>query len=145
MRRWTALLRACPCERRDCPVVDGKDHRKTLNRALPQTGRVAGAVLLQRCCKIMPATMKTKPVMVESGPVKENRLMGEQVNMLEIPAPKWHHRDGGRFVGTCDGVVTKDPETGWVNIGLYRRKSHRKLGRHFSACRPQAIGRLIRE
>jgi len=65
-----------------------------------------------------------KPVTVKSGPVKENKLLGEKVNMLEIPAPWWHHRDGGRFVGTCDGVVTKDPETGWVNIGLYRRMIH---------------------
>jgi len=41
-----------------------------------------------------------------------------------VPAPKWHHRDGGRFIGTCDGVVTKDPESGWVNVGLYRRQLH---------------------
>jgi 4-hydroxy-3-polyprenylbenzoate decarboxylase len=65
-----------------------------------------------------------KPVIVDSGPVKQNKLMGEKVNLLGIPVPKWHHRDGGRFIGTCDGVVTKDPETGWVNIGLYRRQLH---------------------
>jgi UbiD family decarboxylase len=65
-----------------------------------------------------------EPVTVDTGPVKENILTGDKVNLFEIPTPKWHHRDGGRFIGTCDGVVSKDPETGWVNIGLYRRQIH---------------------
>ena len=65
-----------------------------------------------------------KPVTVDTGLVKENKKTGDKVDMLGLPAPKWHHLDGGRFVGTCDGVVTKDPETGWVNIGLYRRMLH---------------------
>jgi 4-hydroxy-3-polyprenylbenzoate decarboxylase len=65
-----------------------------------------------------------KPVMVKTGPVKQNILTGDKVNLLGIPVPKWHHRDGGRFIGTCDGVVTKDPETGLLNIGLYRRQLH---------------------
>jgi 4-hydroxy-3-polyprenylbenzoate decarboxylase len=28
--------------------------------------------------------------------------------------------DGGRFFGTAHFVVTKDPESGWVNLGTYR-------------------------
>jgi len=46
---------------------------------------------------------------VSSGPVKENVFKGEQVNLLEFPVPKWHEKDGGRYIGTFDGVVTKDP------------------------------------
>ncbi|MFC1860829.1 UbiD family decarboxylase [Chloroflexota bacterium] len=65
-----------------------------------------------------------KPVMAKSAPVKENIFFGDDVDLLQLPVPRWHHHDGGRFIGTFDGVVTKDPETGWTNIGLYRREAH---------------------
>ncbi|MDY7038095.1 MAG: UbiD family decarboxylase, partial [Thermodesulfobacteriota bacterium] len=65
-----------------------------------------------------------KPVKVETGAVKENIIGPDGVDLLQFPAPKWHHLDGGRYIGTFDGVVTKDPETGWVNVGLYRRMIH---------------------
>jgi len=63
-----------------------------------------------------------KPVLVKTGPVKKNVIPSDEADLFQFPAPKWRDRDGGRFIGTCDGVVTKDPETGWVNIGLYRRQ-----------------------
>jgi len=67
-----------------------------------------------------------KPKVVKDGPVKENILKGEDVNLFEFPVPKWHERDGGRYIQTCGGVVTKDPETGWENVGLYRGMIHDK-------------------
>src|SRR5207249_1300406 len=36
------------------------------------------------------------------------------------PTPKWHEHDGGRYIGTGDMVVTRDPNSGWVNVGTYR-------------------------
>lgn len=65
-----------------------------------------------------------KPVMVKSGPVKENIVKGDEVNLNDFPVPLWHSRDGGRFIGTFQGVVTKDPESGWVNVGMYRMQLH---------------------
>lgn len=67
-----------------------------------------------------------EPVVVETGPVKENILMGDDVDMTAFPTPKWHERDGGRYIGTFDGVVTRDPDTGWTNVGLFRRMVHDK-------------------
>ncbi len=61
-----------------------------------------------------------EPRLVKGGPVKEHVDKGEDVNILKFPIPKWHDRDGGRYIMTFAGVVTKDPETGWVNVGLYR-------------------------
>ncbi|MBI4318038.1 MAG: UbiD family decarboxylase, partial [Chloroflexi bacterium] len=61
-----------------------------------------------------------KPVLVERGPVKENVLRDRDVNLLDLPVPKWFNRDGGRYILTFGGVVTKDSETGWTNVGLYR-------------------------
>ena len=60
------------------------------------------------------------PVLVDSGPVQENVLKGNEIDLFEFPVPKWHHLDGGRFIDTFCGVVTRDSVTGRGNVGLYR-------------------------
>ncbi|MCJ7809254.1 MAG: UbiD family decarboxylase, partial [Desulfobulbaceae bacterium] len=41
--------------------------------------------------------------------------------------------DGGRFIGTAHFIITKDPETGWVNLGTYRSQllGKNKIGTQF--------------
>ncbi len=73
------------------------------------------------------------PVTVASGPVKQNRLSGADINLLEFPVPKWHHLDGGRYIDTFCGVITRDCETGRLNVGIYRGQL---LG-------PRQVGKLI--
>jgi len=34
--------------------------------------------------------------------------------------PRHHEQDKARFIGTADCVVTKDPDSGWYNLGAYR-------------------------
>lgn len=65
-----------------------------------------------------------KPKIVKDGPVRENILKGDDVNLFDLPAAKWHQRDGGRYLITMNGVVTKDPDTGWQNAGTYRGMVH---------------------
>jgi len=60
------------------------------------------------------------PVMVDDGPVHENVLTGDEIDLTAFPVPRWHHLDGGRYINTFAGVVTKDPDTGATNIGVYR-------------------------
>lgn len=58
---------------------------------------------------------------VESGPVKENKLVGPDIDLLkQFPIPKWHTPDGGRYMMTWCAIVTKDPDTGEHNVGAYR-------------------------
>jgi 4-hydroxy-3-polyprenylbenzoate decarboxylase len=64
------------------------------------------------------------PRVVATGPVLENRHTGGDVDMWRYPAPKWHAEDGGRYIGTGDLVITRDPETGVVNVGTYRVVIH---------------------
>lgn len=61
-----------------------------------------------------------EPAEVSSGPVLENILRGDAVNTHLFPAPRWHAEDGGRYIGTQCIVITRDPGTGWVNLGTYR-------------------------
>ena len=61
-----------------------------------------------------------KPVVVDKGPCKENILRGKDIDLSKFPIPKLHVRDGGRYALTWHIVVTKDPDTGWMNVGTYR-------------------------
>ncbi len=60
------------------------------------------------------------PVTVETGAVKQNILTGDAIDLFQLPVPKWHETDGGRYIDTFCGVITKDPESGRTNVGLYR-------------------------
>ncbi len=63
---------------------------------------------------------KFKPEVVKDGPIFENVLSGKDVDLFKFPVPKYHSADGGRYIGTGHAVITKDPETGEVNLGTYR-------------------------
>ncbi len=64
------------------------------------------------------------PTTVDGGPVLQNVRSGRDVNLLEIPTPKWHEHDGGPYIGTACMVITQDPDTGWINFGAYRVQVH---------------------
>jgi UbiD family decarboxylase len=83
-------------------------------------------------------------VTVGSGPVLQNIQHGDEVNLSKFPAPVWHSADGGRYLGTGNIVVMRDPDTGWVNSGTYRVQVHdeKTLGLYIS---PGKHGRLIRD
>ena len=63
---------------------------------------------------------RVPPVTLKTGPVKENIVTGDDINLLDFPVPKWHRLDGGRYINTMQGTVTKDPVTGRLNVGMYR-------------------------
>ena len=85
-----------------------------------------------------------EPRMVRTGPVKENILKGDQIDLLKFPVPWWTPRDAGRYIGTWHANVTRDPETKTRNVGTYRMVVHEKalagigflpashLGTHFA-------------
>jgi 4-hydroxy-3-polyprenylbenzoate decarboxylase len=39
------------------------------------------------------------PSYVDDGPVFENIMMGDDINVLAFPSPLWHEDDGGRYIG----------------------------------------------
>ncbi len=61
-----------------------------------------------------------QPKMVNSARCKENIMKGDDVDLFMFPSPKFYPKDGGRFFGTTSYMVTKDPDSGWVNLGVYR-------------------------
>ena len=89
--------------------------------------------------------LKTIPhQVVENGPILENVLMGDQVDLTIFPTPRWHEHDGGRYIGTGSFNVTRDPEEDWINLGTYRVMIHDKTSAGFYIS-PGKHGRIHRD
>ena len=84
------------------------------------------------------------PREVNSGPVMENVDRDGEVDLFKFPVPFLHELDGGRYFGTGDLVIMRDPDTEWVNLGTYRVMVHDKntVGLWIS---PGKHGRHIRD
>src|SRR5229473_580326 len=84
------------------------------------------------------------PRYVNDGPVFENAITGDAVDVTIFPTPKWHEDDGGRYIGTGSFNVTRDPEEGWINCGTYRVMIHdqKTVGFYIS---PGKHGRIQRD
>ncbi|GAB2863273.1 UbiD family decarboxylase [Actinoallomurus bryophytorum] len=57
---------------------------------------------------------------VTDGAILSNVTSKPEVNLLDFPVPRWHEGDGGRYIGTGCAVVTRDYDTGRINLGAYR-------------------------
>jgi 4-hydroxy-3-polyprenylbenzoate decarboxylase len=81
---------------------------------------------------------------VQTGPVMENVITGDAVDITRFPVPLWHEGDGGRYIGTGSYNITMDPEEGWINVGTYRVMIHDRntLGFYMS---PGKHGRIHRD
>lgn len=73
-------------------------------------------------------------------------MKSEEVNFYKdpFPTPRWHVLDGGPYLGTFHLVITKDPESGWINCGMYRNQI---LGKDQLGCqivtRSQHLGKIL--
>ncbi|MER3554165.1 MAG: menaquinone biosynthesis decarboxylase [Meiothermus sp.] len=81
----------------------GKGGLKALMGLLPKLGELKGFF----------------PKRVNGGPVQEVVLRGEQIDLSRIPVLKCWPLDGGPYI-TLPIVITKDPENGELNLGMYR-------------------------
>lgn len=64
---------------------------------------------------VAPQTVGAK-----DAPCKEVILRGDEVDLTKFPVPWIKAIDGGPYLGTWDIVITKDPDSEWVNWGMYR-------------------------
>ncbi|MGB6539228.1 MAG: UbiD family decarboxylase [Xanthobacteraceae bacterium] len=74
--------------------------------------------LVKTCRTVFTETIA--PRIVDSGPVKEHIVKGNDIDLGEFPVPQWNRIDGGRYILTYAGVVSKDPDSGVMNVGVYR-------------------------
>jgi UbiD family decarboxylase len=102
--------------------------------ALGLPDNLRGVQLVQAMREKLRGLKPIPPRQVDSGPVYENVLTGNNVDLERFPVPQWHEDDGGRYIGTGCQIVTRDEQTGWVNVGTYRVQVHGKslLGLYMS-------------
>ena len=70
---------------------------------------------------------KIKPVpakVLKDSPLFENVFEEGNLDLLKFPTPRWHERDGGRYIGTGSIDITADRDEGWTNWGTYRVMVH---------------------
>ena len=65
-----------------------------------------------------------KPLLVSSGPCKENIIKGKDIDLFKFGVPMIHDGDGGRYISTWHFIVTRDFDSSWVNWGMYRQMIH---------------------
>jgi UbiD family decarboxylase len=80
-----------------------------------------------------------KPIVVDIAPCKQNVRKGSEVDLFQLPVPHWSKLDGGRYISTFAGVITKEANTGWENIGVYRAVIHDKNSTSMSVAQGQHI------
>jgi UbiD family decarboxylase len=116
--------------------------RLALTLGFPVPGRQLDVVQAYR--DRMKTHKPIPPRIVADGPVLENIDRDEQVDVLKFPVPFLHELDGGRYIGTDDLVIMRDPEMDWVNAATYRSMvvSRNTVGLWMS---PGKHGRQIRE
>ena len=100
--------------------------------------------LSRRILAIVENNKPIPPEFVDEGPVLENVQIGPDVNVDIFPSPRWHELDGGRYIGTGSYDITRDADTGDINVGTYRVMSMDKktVGFYIS---PGKHGRIHRE
>jgi UbiD family decarboxylase len=59
-----------------------------------------------------------------AAPVNQNVHRGKHVDLSIFGAPRHWPLDGGRYIGTADVVLTRDPDLGHINLGTYRMMVH---------------------
>jgi UbiD family decarboxylase len=105
---------------------------------------LSGLRLIRAVADKLTGVEPIPPVEVETGPVLENVMVGDSVDVTKFPATFWAPHNGGRFIGTGCSLINRDPESGYVNLGTYRMQVHERdlLGVWIS---PGQQGRLICE
>jgi UbiD family decarboxylase len=76
--------------------------------------------LIRRVKEKMGNRIPPREVSVREAPVYQNTLIGNDIDLTKLPIPKHWPLDGGRYAGTADAVITRDPDSGYLNVGTYR-------------------------
>ncbi|HEY4134303.1 MAG TPA: UbiD family decarboxylase [Alphaproteobacteria bacterium] len=76
--------------------------------------------LIRRTMEKMKRQIPPVEVPRSKAPVYENSVTGKDIDLKKLPIPRHWPLDGGNYAGTCDAVITRDPDNGYLNVGTYR-------------------------
>jgi 4-hydroxy-3-polyprenylbenzoate decarboxylase len=92
---------------------------------------------------LMQRRIKPAQVPKAKAPVNEIVLRDNEIDLARFPAPKFWPGDGGRYIGTGNITLTRNPDTGRINVGCYRQMLHgpRRVGLYTSPGKHGGIDR----
>jgi 4-hydroxy-3-polyprenylbenzoate decarboxylase len=109
-------------------VDDLETHAKAIEE-LVHTRAPKSARELAAMAGKLPALASTLPRRVSAARCQEVVQLGDAIDLLALPVMTTWPNDGGPFF-TLPNVITKDPDTGVRNIGMYRMQ---RIDRHTTA------------
>lgn len=74
---------------------------------------------IKRTSKLVP------PQLVDEAPFMEVVQKGDEVDLTKIPVPTWGEHDSGPYI-TSGVLVNRDPESGFLNMAIYRMQAKDK-------------------
>ncbi|MBI3090819.1 MAG: UbiD family decarboxylase [Candidatus Tectomicrobia bacterium] len=92
-----------------------------LGLALDVTEPKSKAEILFEYMRREDAARPVKEVPASQAPVKQVILKGREVDLSLLPITKHAEKDAGRYI-VVGGLVTRDPQTGILNVGMYRHE-----------------------
>jgi UbiD family decarboxylase len=137
-------------QREDAPALlfsrftEAVEGRVLINMLGSSRRRYALAVGLDPALSLVALIRDTRRIMTQrhapvriapsGAPVNEIVLTGDEVDLTRLPVPKFWPGDGGRYIGTGDVTLTRDPASGRLNAGVYRQMLHgpRRVGMYTS-------------
>ena len=126
-------------------VDDLEDHARAIAE-LVHTRAPSSARELAQMAKKLPELAHVPPRHVSRGACQEIVQTGSEVDLDALPVLTCWPNDGGPFI-TLPNVITKDPDTGARNVGMYRMQRldrystamhwqiHKTGARHFKRAR----------
>lgn len=93
--------------------------------------------------KKMGKKLPPKEVAAAAAVCNQNIREGDDIDITEFPAQRMWPLDGGKYLGTGDAVITRDPDSGRINVGTYRMmvKGPREIGVYTSPGKDAGLDR----
>jgi 4-hydroxy-3-polyprenylbenzoate decarboxylase len=110
---------------------DLEDHARAIEQLVHARAPKSARELAEMAGKL-PALASAVPRRVTRAACQEVVALGDDVDLLSLPVMTCWPNDGGPFF-TLPNVITKDPDSGARNIGMYRmqRIDHRTTAMHW--------------
>lgn len=104
------------------PAGVSKQPGRELARIALSLGRPAGSSARELVEALADVHRRTPipPRRVVDGPCKENKLVGDAVDLWRLPTPLIHDGDGGRYLNTWGTIVVRTPDRRWTNWSISR-------------------------
>ncbi len=149
------LINAYGSYRRMCMAL-GAESLDEISERITSLIEIKPPTSLKESLKMLPHVAQIRkfpPRTVKTAPCQEVVLRGDQVDLGLLPVIKCWPEDGGKFI-TLPQVITKNPETGTQNLGMYRMQvidrnttflhsqTHHDTARHLRMAHERGVTRV---